>query len=202
MTSRKISVGWQNPTGMAICQKKIISGIWIVSFFFFTHLCKQHCRKESLWVSFILNGKEIAWSTLVPCVVECVVIISERKRDTKIKQTWSLHEPTHWREVQKLVLWILSDTVEIIIYVCLVPHRINQFPGKTCQISPQHSLLLYKPYNTATESLPHFTKAAGHRPEGLWTSARPSWQSEASIQHQHTCSHPYLCSSLGIFPCW
>lgn len=67
---------------------------------------------------------------------------------------------THWCEVEKLVLWVLSDTVEIIICTCLVPHRIKQFPGQTCQISTQHSLLLCKPYNTVTESLPHFTKAA------------------------------------------
>lgn len=39
---KNIRMGWQNPTGMATWQKKIISGFWIASFFFFlTHLCKQ-----------------------------------------------------------------------------------------------------------------------------------------------------------------
>lgn len=77
--------------------------------------------------------------------------------------------------------------------------RINQFPGKTCRISSQHSLLLYKPYNTVIESLPHFTKAAGHRPEGLRTRARLSWQLESSIQHQHTCLYIHISAPHSGF---
>lgn len=110
MTSRRISEWVDRILLEWPYDKKIISGFWIVSLFFFTYLCKQLCRKESLWVSFILNKKEIAWSTLVPCVVECGVCLNAKEtlKSSKHKVFRILHAGVKW----KLVLWILSETVE------------------------------------------------------------------------------------------